>query len=108
MKKKTIFIIIGAVLLFVIIAGSIPSGSSKSSTTTKKTEYTLSQFNSLKNGSSYTQVAEQMGGEGTLVTESVFDGVTYADYSWDNPDGSSIMVSFVGDALESKIQAGLK
>lgn len=107
--KKSTKVIIGVVLAIIII-GSIANASngSTSNSNSSSTEITLSDFNKVKIGMSYSKVEDKLGKPGTLVSEDKFDGYTIKIYSWDNSDGSNMMLTFTNDELDSKAQAGLQ
>lgn len=104
MKKKTVLIITGLVLLIIIIGASV--NASKQSSDEKV--YTLKQFERLHEGVTYENVTYRLGSDGELVSEDHFDGYKITVYSWTNPDGGNMMLTFTNDSLDSKVQVGLK
>ena len=70
---------------------------------------TLDKFNQIENGMSYDEVVEIMGSEGEVMSSMDIMGTTSTIYTWDGKDAiSSVVITFVGDAVESKTQFGLE
>lgn len=70
---------------------------------------TLDKFNQIENGMSYDEVVEIMGSEGEVMSSMDFMGTTSTTYTWNGKDAmSSAVITFVGDAVESKTQLGLE
>ena len=78
-------------------------------------KYTAKQFRQINQGMAYSDCVKILGGSGTLVSENVMPGIPdimpslkTSAYSWENDNGSNIMLMFQNDELISKAQAGLK
>lgn len=75
---------------------------------------TLEEFNKIQIGMSPLQVTEIIGEPGKLSGQSVSPAVPgvmgemkIEMWSWQNADGSNIIITFQNDKVESKHQAGL-
>ena len=69
---------------------------------------TIDEFHAVKNGMTYQEVVEIIGGEGSLTTEYTVQWDTYQTISWEgNHTGSSASLTFCNGILESKMQFGL-
>lgn len=75
----------------------------------------MERFNSLRDGCSYAEACEVLGGQGTLEFSSHFEGGRYLgsikteSYRWKGPTwGSSVTLTFQNDRLRTKSQFGLK
>lgn len=66
-------------------------------------ELTMSEYKQVKHGMSLKQVNKIVGFKGDELSRYG----SYAAYSWQNEDGSNMMVSFHGNREYSKAQAGL-
>jgi len=76
---------------------------------------TLSEYNQISYGMSYSQVASIIGYEGIQTSGGTMDGipgvmpsVTTEMYMWRNSDGSNLIVMFQNDALVNKTQTELE
>lgn len=70
---------------------------------------TMAEYNKLKDGMSYQQVVNIIGGEGKLGTSSSYQGYTVKGYSWSgetNPNAFATIV-FSNGKLSAKTQIGL-
>lgn len=72
--------------------------------------YSMSDYNQITTGMSYSQVKTILGSnEGKELSRVDIKGVPLTiSYQWQNTDGSNILVIFQGDAVTSKAQALLK
>lgn len=70
---------------------------------------TMEKYNSIKNGMSYAEVVDIIGGEGApLSTTKILDSVTVI-YSWDgNTFGANCNITFQDDTVFAKSQFGLE
>jgi hypothetical protein len=68
----------------------------------------MEKYNRIKNGMSYKQVVEILGGEGTETMSSGEGKYKVTSYKWEGEDFQFITVVFMGDKLNSKVQANLK
>ncbi len=137
-KSKTLWIVLGAVALFLVIVvaaagggsdssskkGSAKSGASKSTASEssqtqsapkaqEKPVATMDKYNKIQNNMSYAQVKAIMGFDGTEQASANASavGVTVNDkiYNWEGEyPGASMSVTFQNDKVVSKAQAGLK
>lgn len=137
-KGKTLWIVLGAVALFLMIVvvaagggsdssskkSSAKSGASKStasesnqtqsaSKAQEKPVATMDKYNKIQNNMSYAQVKAIMGFDGTEQASANASavGVTVNDkiYNWEGEyPGASMSVTFQNDKVVSKAQAGLK
>ena len=96
--------LIGAVLLLAVIVGF---GARHSITTTTPTGITLTDYESIQNGTTLATVELLLGGAPTNQTPdaSIVGGV---DYHWINKDGSSVSVMVVNDRVVGKSESGLE
>lgn len=115
------------IVLGVLIMGSTPSrsssysssdsgfssGSSTSSLSSAPT-ISLSQYNQIQPGMSYSQVVAIIGTSGTEMSSNRIEGVPgvmesieTVMYSWQNEDGSNMNAMFQNGSLISKAQFGL-
>lgn len=70
---------------------------------------TLEEFNKLKNGMTYEQCAELIGGLGTLTSSSSIGNSTFDYYTWEGTTSfSTASLIFDNNHLYSKTQFGLK
>lgn len=70
---------------------------------------TMEEFTALKNGMTYQQVVNIIGGEGTLTSEISIGWEKVTTYSWNgNHLGSSASISFSNGILNTKMQYGLE
>ncbi len=78
----------------------------------KSSKISLEEFNSIKNGMTYKEVVEIIGGEGEVLSESGEEGSKYHTimYKWDGEGGfgANANAMFQGGKLISKSQLGLK
>lgn len=69
---------------------------------------TLEKFNQVETGMTYEEVVEIMGAEGEVISSAEIMGTVSTIYSWQGKDAfSSVIITFLGDAVESKTQTGL-
>jgi hypothetical protein len=92
---------------------SSASPSPSSSSTPAKTgsddvELTMEKFNKIKNGMSYEDCVEIMGGEGNQIVSAGEGKYKVESYKWEGPNFQYVMLSFMGGKLNSKAQNGLK
>lgn len=102
--KKSLSSLLFAIILCLTLVGC---GSSS--------KFTLNQFNKLQPGMSYAQTTEILKDKGQLTSETktpavpgFMDEIHVKAYSWQNPDGSNIIIMFQNDKLDTKAQVGLK
>ena len=70
---------------------------------------TMEAFNQVENGMSYEQVADIMGGEGELTSETEIAGITMSIYTWSGTSTfSSCQITFQNGEVSSKSQYGLE
>jgi hypothetical protein len=82
--------------------------SSKSSNSSSAT-YSMSDYNQITTGMSYSQVSTILGDGGKELSRVDIKGAPLTiSYQWQNTDGSNIIVMFQDDAVMSKAQALLK
>jgi len=63
------------------------------------------EYDSLRDGMSYSEVVQIVGGEGSLVMEMSTMGMRMRSYQWHGPGTSTVMLSFEGDRLAGKMIA---
>lgn len=70
---------------------------------------TMASFNDLKEGMSYREVVEIIGGEGRILSESTESGIENKTYRWEGSGrpGANADVTFQNDKLAGKDQFGL-
>jgi len=75
---------------------------------TNATRITFAQFNELKEGMSYKEVVEIIGGEGRMFSVSSEPGKT--EYRWEGRGrpGANADITFQEDRLINKVQFGLQ
>lgn len=96
--------------------GSFPpvnSSASKDKTSPRndqRPQVTLSQYNQLKEGISYSEVVKILGREGTLSHEKQIVRDTYKSYGWkfESARFTYIDITFKNDQLLSKMQYGVE
>lgn len=70
---------------------------------------TLSKYNSLSNGISYTDAVKLIGLSGSLVTSTKVGDNTTTTYTWYGKDSKSkAVIIFINDKLDSKTQTSLQ
>jgi len=69
---------------------------------------TMSKYNSIQDGMSYSEVTGIIGKNGEELSSSNLGDITTVMYSWANSDGSNMNAMFQNDRLISKAQFGLK
>jgi len=70
---------------------------------------TLTEFNQLQDGMSYSDVAGIVGSEGVVDSQTDIDDMHLITYHWNgNDDYSQACIEFENDKLIGKTQAGLK
>lgn len=99
------------VLLSALTLGSC-SGSDIVSVHGGGAKMSLSEFNQISNGMTYSQVTSIVGGEGNLQSEmgdpgTAFHTVSYG-YDGEGSMGANAILMFQGGKLEMKSQAGLR
>ena len=84
--------------------------SNTNGTTTSSSEsgLTMAKYNQIKNGMTYKQVVEILGGEGTETMSSGEGKYKVTSYKWEGEQYQFITCVFMGDKLTSKVQANLK
>ncbi len=83
----------------------IPSSSPKSN---KDYSISLAKYNQVKNGMTYQEAVNIIGGEGTEVSSSEVGKYKTATYKWDGENYSYIILTFQNDKLMFKTQGSLK
>jgi hypothetical protein len=68
---------------------------------------TLSEYNQITSGMSYSQVTGIIGESGAEMSRSDFGGIVTVMYMWQNGDGSNMNAMFQNDKLINKAQYGL-
>jgi hypothetical protein len=69
----------------------------------------MDEFNQIETGMSYEQVKNLVGCEGRVMSTSSHPGYTITVYTWDgNGTYSYANVTFTNDAVDDKLQEGLK
>lgn len=116
------------ILFFVILGCSCPkmeeiakqmenNSNNVSNTSTPKTDstplssnskLTLEKYNQLKDGMSYKEVSDILGGEGVEQMSSGSGKYKVTSYKWEETDLKWVTVIFMGDELNSKVQYGIK
>jgi hypothetical protein len=89
-------------------SSSSSSSPSSSSSSTPSAKITLSQYNQVKDGMSYSQVAAILGAQGKPVSDSKFGSVKTEAYSWDGGNFASVSIIFQNNKVVSKSQFGLE
>jgi hypothetical protein len=84
------------------------SNSSSPASTDKKSGLTMDKYNQIKNGMSYQEVKDIIGGEGTQTMSSGEGKYKVESYKWEGDDYQFISVVFMGGKVNSKVQANLK
>lgn len=69
---------------------------------------TMSKYNSIHDGMSYSEVTGIIEKSGEELSRSNIGDITTVMYSWANSDGSNMNAMFQNDKLVSKAQFGLK
>jgi len=69
---------------------------------------TLAEFNSIKTGMTYQQVVQNIGTQGTIMSENEIAGYHTIMYMWQNSNGSNMNCMFQQEKLIQKAQFGLK
>jgi hypothetical protein len=68
---------------------------------------TMANYTQIVNGMSYQQVKDIVGTEGKEMSSSELAGFITISYSWQNSDGSNMLLIFQNDKLVTKSQFGL-
>lgn len=104
MKKRLAVILVIILSIFMSGCGSKP-----------ESKYTLNQYNKLTTGMSHSECMRILGDQGVQSGESVTPGIPgvmpqikIESYTWQNKDGSNLIIMFQNDKMTSKAQAGLK
>ena len=71
-------------------------------------ELTPEKYESLKNGMTYQQVAEILGGEGSEFSSSETARFKTVIYRWQGQNGSHVLATFQNGRLVVKFQSGIK
>jgi hypothetical protein len=90
------------------VANTTVSESNKTKTSSSKNALSMEKYNQIKNGMSYKQVVEILGSEGTETMSSGEGKYKVTSYKWEGEDFQFITVVFMGDKVNSKVQANLK
>lgn len=93
-----LLVLVGAIVASIAFSGSGGSGQ----------VYSMSQFNRVQNGMTLDQVVDIMGDGGTKSVDQEVAGYTGQIYTWQNPDGSNMIVQFQNGEVVTKAQAGLE
>lgn len=127
-KKIALYCVIGIIVLAIIgaLAGkpqpansstpkneqpkSEPAPAPKPKEEPKKPTITLAEFQQIKNGMTYQEVVQIVGGEGTLQSEAGDGKYKVEIYSWDGDGGfgANANVTFQGGKVSAKSQIGLQ
>jgi outer membrane protein assembly factor BamE (lipoprotein component of BamABCDE complex) len=131
MRRDNALSLVITVFVFLVIACSCPSmseiqkkieeeqqrqsrsNSSNSSNTgavksSLKNALSLEQYNRLKTGMTYDEVADIMGSPGTETSSSQIGRFKTSSYKWEGEDFQMVLCVFSNDKLTSKTQANLK
>jgi hypothetical protein len=86
------------------------SADKKSPSNDQRPQVTLSQYNQLKEGMSYSDVVKTLGREGKLAHQNQTTRDTFKSYGWkfEGARFTYIDITFKNDQLLSKIQYGLE
>lgn len=115
-KKKFSFgrVIIGVIIGLIFIIYISPNifknynTYSNSSSNNKKDYITLNEFNKIENGMTYEEVANIIGSEGTVMSESnILDNHTIIYYWYGKNGVANANFTFSNDKLINKTQIGL-
>ena len=100
---RTIFGVIGGLLLFAVIAGRLfgPHAGGPSQGVTR------AEYNAIQTGMTYEQVREIIGSAGEEIAHSDLAGYTTVMYAWKNWNGSNMNAMFQNGQLVNKAQFGL-
>lgn len=90
------------------VTTSSPSTTTSPGSSDKKTGLTLEKYNQIKNGMSYKEVVDIMGGEGQQQSSSGEGKYKVETYKWEGEDYQFISVVFMGEKVYSKVQANVK
>jgi hypothetical protein len=93
---------------FSTTSSSSGSSSSDDSSVVADSGITLDQYNRLYTGMSYSEAVSVMGSPGVEGSRNEVGGYVTVGYTWENPDGSNVIVIFQNDQLAQKSQAGLQ
>jgi ABC-type microcin C transport system permease subunit YejB len=85
---------------------STPATDSTPSTTSGG--LTMAKYNQIKEGMSYKEVSDILGGTGTEQMSSGTGKYKVTSYKWEEGDLKWITVIFMGDKMSSKVQYGVK
>ena len=102
---------IGGAFYFFNPFRSVPSSSSSftSSISSSSNRYTMTNYNRINTGMTYSQVSTILGDSGKELSRVDIKGAPLTvSYQWQNTDGSNIIVMFQDDAVTTKAQALLK
>lgn len=104
-KKETLvgFLMLPlAITMLILNAGCEDPSGGESSGSDNKTIITQAEFNQIQDGMTHARVVDIIGSDGDLSGESEH----FRDYTWQNPDGSAAVVSFMDDQVVSKGASG--
>jgi len=89
---------------------TVSNTTTKTETTTEKSasNLTLEKFNQLQNGMKYDEVVKTLGSNGTETSSFSSGSLKTVTYKWEGEKYARITAVFKNDALNSKIQSGLK
>ncbi len=73
----------------------------------RKALVSMSHYNQLSPGMSYTEVVQLVGDPGTQLSYQELAGYVTYSYSWQNPDGSNLLITFQNHRLVNKAQSML-
>jgi uncharacterized protein DUF3862 len=89
-------------LLFLMASGWCHGGRGQTPVVTK------AEFDQVREGMSYEEVAQIIGASGEVLSSSDLGGTKTIMYSWQNGNGSNMNAMFQGDRLVNKAQFGLR
>jgi hypothetical protein len=87
---------------------SAPGNSNSTSTSSSKSALTMERYNQIKDGMSYSEVADILGSGGTETMSSGTGKYKVTSYKWEGDNYEFITVIFMGDKMTQKVQANLK
>jgi hypothetical protein len=70
---------------------------------------TMAKYNAIQPGMELEQVSRILGGPGVELSTSTIEGKSFAVFAWRNaPESGTILCTFDGSQLDSKVQHGLQ